>query len=598
MAAAGPLLIVAIGLLLYWPGLQGGFVFDDFPNLVHDPDWKVTSLEPSAWHRAIAHGIASGSGRPLALFSFALNHYFTGLDPFWLKLTGLVLHLLNGVLVFVLVRQLCALMPAARANAALGTFAALLMALAWTLHPLQVSSVLYVVQRMEVGAATGVLLCLIAYTRARTLQIAGLRYWPWLLVAACGLAFGLGFKETALLAPGYALLLELFAFRFRDGTRRRRVIGGVYLAGLLAAIVLFLVRILPGALAPDAYAFRDFTMAERLLTQAHVLLVYLGQIAFPRPEALLFYYDNFPVSTSLTSPPGTWIGLFVLFTLAITAWMLRRLAPLASFGILWFFVAHALSSNVVALELMFEHRNYLALLGIVLAATQLLALLALHHDRTARRIYGGLLVTGLAILCAIQVHTWAEPFRLALTLENRNPSSLRASYDLGRLMLEKAGNNRESPLVSLAFLQFEHASELPSRSPLPEQAIVIMSARYDRPVPDDVWPRIRHKIGAGAAGPEQISALHGMIECRVQGTCDLDDEQLFRTLLVALDANPNEALIRSLYSNFAWGVLGDRALAIRMMQEAVDLAPDDSRFRENLAQFKAASGAAHGHDTY
>ena len=48
--------------------------------------------------------------------------------------------------------------------------AAFVIALAWAVHPLQVSSVLYIVQRMEMLVATFTLLALLAYLRGRLAQ--------------------------------------------------------------------------------------------------------------------------------------------------------------------------------------------------------------------------------------------------------------------------------------------------------------------------------------------------------------------------------------------------------------------------------------------
>ena len=47
--------------------------------------------------------------------------------------------------------------------------------------------------------------------------------------------------------------------------------------------------------------------------------------------------------------------------------MLRRQRPLVALGIAWFFAAQLLTATVVPLELVFEHRNYFASLGICLA---------------------------------------------------------------------------------------------------------------------------------------------------------------------------------------------------------------------------------------
>ena len=592
IAGAGALL--TLGLLVYWPGLQGGFIFDDFPNLVNDPDWKVTSLDIEAWHRAMTLGISSDSGRPLAMLSFAMNYFATGLDPFWLKLTSVAMHLLNGLLVLLFCRQLIALMPAAQEIAKLSQYGTALITLGWTLHPLQVSSALYVVQRMEIGAATGTLVALLAYIHARRALIEGRRSAPWFLLLGAGFLFGLGFKETAILTPAYCGLIEFLAFRFKsENGRVSRPLLSIYAAAAVAGLSYYLLRILPPAMVPETYAFRDFSLSERLLTQLHVLNTYLGQIVAPIPDGQTFYYDNFPVSSSLTGSPAALFGLMVLALLLVTAWLSRHRWPLTSFGIAWFFIAHALTSNVLPLELAFEHRNYLALLGILLAAGQVLSSCTTRLNMDARRTMAALPVATLAILCALQVHAWADPFRLALTLDSRNPGSVRASYDLGKLMAERA-DGPDSPLFSMALKQFEQAGDLPSRSPLPEQARIIMLSRADLPVPAEVWERFREKLAAAPSGAEQINALHGVLDCRLVAGCRFDDQDLFQTFMVALERSPQSAPLHALYANFAWNVMNDRDLAISVMRHAIDLAPNDPQMQENLRIFLSVRGAEHG----
>lgn len=584
-------LLLLVTAAIFAPGLRGGFIFDDFPNLVEDPDWKVTSLSWQEWWRATALGISSNIGRPLALLSFSINYYLTGLDPFWLKLTSLCMHLFNVVLVFVLCQRLFDLVAAPSAKGRLGRFAALLIALAWALHPLQVSTVLYVVQRMEVGASTGVLLGLLAYIRARKEQLAERKSWPWWLLACLATLGGLGFKETALLVPGFAFLVELWVLRFSDGHGVDRRLQAIYVVGLLIAALVFILGVLPVTMHPEAYSGREFTLGQRLLTQPHVLLTYLGQMVFPLPSQLAFYYDNFPISKSLLSPSSTLAGLLMLVIMAVGAWLTRLRLPLVAFGITWFFMGHVLTSNVWPLELAFEHRNYLALLGVLIAVSQVLAVLAAPLSRGARQILSVSLVLFLAILCALQVNTWADPLRLAMSLAARNPESARASYELAKNMLILAGGDRDSPLWDIGLRQLAHASSLPSRSPLAEQGLIIVSARLGRTVPHATWARFRGKLAAGPAGAEQISALYGVLECRVRvGPCQLDDRELFQTIIVALERNPTSAVVHSLYANFAWGVMGDRDLAIAMMREATRLAPEDLRFQVNLAQYLSVAG--------
>ncbi len=88
------------------PASPAASLFDDYPNIVDNhgvqpPDASLPSLV-----RAALSSPASEFKRPLASLSFAANYLATGLDPYWMKLTNLVIHLLNGLLVFLLARLL------------------------------------------------------------------------------------------------------------------------------------------------------------------------------------------------------------------------------------------------------------------------------------------------------------------------------------------------------------------------------------------------------------------------------------------------------------------------------------------------------------
>ena len=91
---------------VYWPGLHGGFFFDDHPNIVLNPGVKLAHLSWESLRLAWSSGISGQFGRPVSQLSFALNYYFSGFSPFAFKLTNLVIHCLNGVLVYLLGYQL------------------------------------------------------------------------------------------------------------------------------------------------------------------------------------------------------------------------------------------------------------------------------------------------------------------------------------------------------------------------------------------------------------------------------------------------------------------------------------------------------------
>ncbi|KFL35888.1 hypothetical protein N788_06340 [Arenimonas donghaensis DSM 18148 = HO3-R19] len=588
------LALAALGGAAFWPGLSGGYLFDDLPNLAQSRTWKVDSLAPAALWAAMTSDISGAVGRPLAMLSFAINHALTGEHIYSLKLTNLLMHLVNASLVFVLCRQLLVLAPGEcqakdRAPPRV-TLAAGLVAAAWLVHPLQVSTVLYTVQRMEIGAATGLLVCLATYLAARSRQLAGRPATGYFALAAAGLLGGLGFKESALVAPGLLLLLEAFVLRFRGpGGRLSRPIFGLHAVWLAAALLAYFIVVLPDAVGSSAYEARGYSAGQRLLSQGPILVMYLGQILIPSPDSMLFYYDHLQVPAGLFSPPRTAGALATLVALLGLALAIHRRWPLTALGIFWFFACHALTSNVIPLELAFEHRNYLALLG------PLLALVELSRKATAR-LHGDAAFTAMSLpvlllagLCFLQASTWSDPFRLHTALAGRNADSPRANYALGVELHALARGDTRSPQWALARRQFEHAARLPQASALPDQALVVMDSTQGTPVPRAIWEPFASKLLAARPRPDDISALHNVVACRLTGRCHIPDAYLL-DLLDRLDAgNPYFTEVGIIRANFLWNGPGARDEAINALRERRSRRKNEYEVDIALAQFLMAS---------
>lgn len=591
-----PLLLVPATWLVWQAALAGGFIFDDFPNLVRASGWKAESLSPTVLLEAMGSGLTSDGGRPLAILSFAINHALTGLATWWLKATSLALHAFNAVLVALLVRQLLTAAPLAASSPRLPTIAACLIALAWASHPIQASTVAYVVQRMEIGAASGVLLALLAYMAFRRRQLAGRRAWPWLALAGLAWALGLGFKESAAIAPALALLVEwlCFGFRRRDGTCDRLLVGAFVFGGI-AAIAAFVLVVLPMT-TESAYARRAFNASGRISTQLPVLCHYLAQIFWPLPETFRFYYDDFPVSPTPWHDARTLLSFATVLAILPAAWLLRRRWPLFTFGAIWFFACHAITSSPIPLELVFEHRNYLALLGPLLVMASALAAVTQRLHADARITIAVAIVLGICTLGAVQAATWGSSAKLALTLENRAPGSARAAYGFAVQMIDASGGDRSTPAWSLGMATLQRASGLPSASPLVPQAIIVLHGRQHIPVPEGTWDSFRKLLLQRRIGPEGIESLYAVVQCRVTAACQLQDDELIDTLLQVIQANPRNATVHTMYANVAWNVLGDRELAIAMQREAGALGRNTPAAMLGLAEFLLASGEPASHD--
>lgn len=444
-------LCVVLATCVFLPGLSGGFIFDDQPNIQENGALHLTELNLDTLLAAAYSFQPGGGSRALPMLSFALDYWRGGgLDPAVFKTTNLVIHALTTLALALLLRRLLTLAqwPARRA-----AWAALALAGLWAIHPLQVSSVLYVVQRMQTLVTLFVVLALWAYLRGRQAQIEGRQGRTPLALAGLFAALALASKEDARLLPVYLLVLELTVLRFRAARPALALLlrRGYLLAGL-AGIAAYLLVVLPHHWSWGDYPGRTFNSIERLLTQGRVLVMYLSQIVLPLPERLTFFYDDLPISRGLLAPPSTLPALGLIAALLVLAWRWRDTRPVFACGVLLFFAGHAITSNVLNLEMAFEHRNHLPLIGVLLALGDLCV--AASQRWQWRPLWLAVAVSGLLVCIGAatltRAHAWGDPLRFAQYSVQIAPASERAWLALGDTYERLSGARPDSPYLQLA----------------------------------------------------------------------------------------------------------------------------------------------------
>ncbi len=530
------LALLLLALLLFWGGLQGAFVQDDTPNLYviaqlpSDPQWR------DFWYLANT-GSAGVLGRPLSLLSFLLQHQ-SWPDPYQFKLVNLLLHTMNamllGLLCLVLRKQVRAeIQP-------LFTFPAIMIAMfVWMSHPLQVSTVLYVVQRMTSLSAFFILLGIYLYLAGR----ADLRHQHKVsallkMVAGiipCGL-LAVFSKESGVLLLPYIAVLELTLLTsvpHSSGFRKTRVLL-VYLP-LLLGFLAFLAYL---PIAMEGYELKPFTASERVLAQFPVLITYLASIALLIPNYFGVFHDDFPVVSGLFTP---WYFLpsAALVTAALACAVFRRKQwPLFSFALLWFLAGHALESTLLPLELYFEHRNYLPLFGPVLALvlklqqfnSQLNSQLQPVHLRHTLRASAGLWVVWMCVLTWQQSHYWGNPLEFARQSVSAHPRSVSARANLVET-LSRSGRIQEAFALHLESIDPQQADIAPYVRWLEFRCLIPASELPDRSVLENQALNAPHDYGA-------IFQLNDLTFGIVDGQCRQAPLQELETVLANLLLNP------------------------------------------------------------
>lgn len=560
-------------LLLFWPGVSGGFLFDDFHNIVTNSNVQIKELNAAnLW--AASQGYSGGT-RQLAMVSFALNAYWAGLDPWAYKVTGLVVHALNAVLVFLLAQRLVSFSP--RIVAQHQRMAALALALVWALHPIQVSSALYVVQRMETLCTTFLLVALLLYLRARVQQINVGSSHPGLWLGMCSAAvLAVFFKESAVLLPLFCLGLEVTVLRFASVLRGQQQFWRLlYLVGSVLALLVFLFLVVPHYYSAEPYAGRDFNTIERLLTQARVLWLYVQQMLLPLPHTLYFYYDDLHLSTGWLQPVSTLpavLGWLLVLGLAV-CW--RQRFPLFAIGIFWFFAAHFLTSNVIGLEMVFEHRNYFALLGILLICAEVIARLPVRDGPAIKYVGVSVLVIGIAFLGSVRAATWGNVLLLATDMTQANPKSARAGMDMGVAYYELSGGDNNSPFYQFAAREFERVSAFPHASTQPMVNLILMSASGDLPHDmldvDAVWQRYLLRLEDLHLSVETRTSVWSLLEQRMKGKA-ISDQYLPRALEVIFARAEQDDYRYAQAADYYFNLLHEPDLAISHYKTALQKA--------------------------
>jgi hypothetical protein len=613
-------LIVAcsvVTLAIYWPGLSGGFLFDDYPNIVDNQGVQPHDASLPSLIGAALSSPSSEFKRPLASLSFAANYLATGLDPYWMKLTNLLIHLLNGWLVYLLSLALLRSDPSVRHLHF--PLVATLIAAGWMLLPINLTAVLYVVQRMESLANLFVLLGLLGYVIGRRYMLdynpaqpptrANRESWYGLVLCAASItiptAIGILAKETAVMLPLYTLLTEWVLFRFRKSpkssaspkkegdteTRQRdfRIVG-MFTLTLVVPMVLGLAWLLPGILKAETWATRDFTLSTRLLSEARIVVDYITWTLLPTPSALSFYHDDFRVSTGLLTPWTTLASIVILVVVVALAGWLRARRPLATLGITLFLGCQLLTGTILPLELIYEHRNYFASFGLLLAIVPLLTVPRGHPFALPRRVLLAGFLMSWTTLTAMTAYAWSNPLRLAEDLASRAPQSPRAQYELGRTYIIYSHYDPTSPFTKLAYAPLERSAALPYSSILPEQALIFMNSRMKLPLRDAWWDSMITKLKAHKPGVQDESSLGALTQCARENRCDLPQKRMMESFMAALAHPSPSARLLATYGDYAWNVLNDPSLGERMTEEAIKTSPNEPAYQITLIRMLIAQG--------
>jgi tetratricopeptide (TPR) repeat protein len=392
--------------IAYLPALSGPFLFDD------------RGLERFLSAPAPLSVLLQRLARVVATLSHLAEARLFGPSPAVFHASNILLHLLNGVLVWRILETLLARRGPLRA---MDRFAAAAGAGLFLLHPIATEAVAYISSRPELLCVFFSYSAFFVFLRSGEGQAMG----PGRAIAVM-LLLGLGVLSKE---PAVAMVGVFAVFDLLDGER-------LALKPLLDRWKLY-VPLLAGGAAVALRLYRTLSREgsagvssknaplDYLLTQFEVIWQYFRLILAPAGQNLDHAYP-------VTKAPGgvwTWLGLAALGALVLAGWRMRRRYPLALFGLLFLLILLAPTSSIVPIDdAMAERRLYLGFAGVSMIAAEFLRRL-----RPSPAVYGA----AGAVLLILATLTWrrAELFTAAIPMWEdsvaANPRNSRAWFHLG-----------------------------------------------------------------------------------------------------------------------------------------------------------------------
>ncbi len=492
-ATSSPFLKGAAILLAAWtayglvvlPAWNAPFIFDDGPGIVENPAIATLSLPQMLFS---SPSDATPYGRPVVAVSLAVNRAMAGYTPWCFRLFNLVLHGLNALLIYALVRNV---MQIGVGTAAASEPIALAASILWMFHPLGTNVSLYIVQRAE-GLVIFFLLATLL-SACRTLgadpslerQGNGRTLWAWLTVGFCGL--GMLSKESMVIAPVavYALDASLYSRSVLEPLRRRwrwyAALASTWI--VLAAVMLVWPRRHSVGTESGSGAVQYFVV------QMEVLASYLFKSVWPAKLHLDYW---------IFEPTG-WVPvvagfsiLLVLFAIAIAA--ACKGSPLGYFGLLAFLVL-APTSTVVPVRSMpgAEYRFYLPLIAVILAAVWLLWVashrVSLRHGRFIFLAMTSVWAIALAARTSLRAADFASPSTMWTQVLEKFPKNVRALNALGAIALDADRIDEARDLFQRAIEFYpEHGDAYANLGMLEGRQGNLELARLRLEKSADIWP--------------------------------------------------------------------------------------------------------------
>lgn len=411
-----PLVVAVLTLVTFLPALRAGefLNWDENEYFLANPHYRGLSLDHLEWMVTTFH---YGGYYPVAWLTWGFDYVLWGMDPFGYRLSNVVLHAVVAVLVYVAILEFLGNRSA--------RLAAMAGALFFSIHPLRVESVAWIVERRAILAGGFWLATVLLYVRSRESSRKALLWW-----AVATFALSLLSKGMAITLPLLLLVLDSWPLRRYGREPIRRILLEKVPFVIVAGAVGLLARLAQVEGGP-VRSFTDHPVSARLAQGAYSLVFYVHKTVLPLDLVPLYPLEQ---ELQWTEPRFLAAAAAVLMTTVIL-WRLRRRA--SQLWIAW--IAYAITILPVSglaqsgPQLVADRYSYASCIPFAI----LFAALMVRIRRPVAGFSAGAWIAFLGTLTFVGCAVWHDSITLWKHVVAHFPRGVQAHQNLGNALNAK-----------------------------------------------------------------------------------------------------------------------------------------------------------------
>lgn len=395
------LLLACITLAVFYPAIHHQFVnFDDNRYITENPHIRNLSADHIK-SIFLTSNLGQYQYHPLTILSFALEYQIAGLNPLIYHLDNLILHLLNTLLVYFFIYQMCSKHQVA-----------FLTALLFGIHPMHVESVVWATERKDVLYTFFYMISLNFYIRYVKFDQRKIKY---LIMTFLSFTLSLLSKPSAFTLPFVLILLDMY-FKVPFKTKRNLLSKLPFFT--LTFIFIWITRFNISYI----HLGHDYSLLDKFFLSFYIAWIYLVKIFLPFD---LSCYYPLPQKTNQLLPVFIYtVPLIFSFVIYFSRHFIRQ-NSIILFGLLFFFINISYVFVFLQYEkyLYADRYSYVSYIGLFFILSSLIEthIIQQNHFKIMGIIAAAVIILNLGLLTRQRINVWKNDLTLFSDLIEKSP---------------------------------------------------------------------------------------------------------------------------------------------------------------------------------